>query len=135
MKNLRFLLFTATFLISLLSYAQESTQMQHVMSSHDEAMAKMPDLVRLIGKLQPQVDSTKTGQKYQTAIDGLKSSNTSMMTWMQGFGERFTADEMLKGKSLTEEKQQWLLEEKKKVNALRKEITTSIKKANKLLKE
>ena len=103
------------------------------MTAHDEVMAKMPHLVKLINALQPKADSTKTGQKHQDAIDGLKSSNKSMMTWMQGFGNRFTADEMLKGKALSEEKQQWLAEEKKKVEALDKKITSSIKKAEKLL--
>lgn len=37
-----------------------------------------------------------------------------MMNWMQGFGERFTADEMMKGKVLSEEKKIWLHEEEKK---------------------
>ena len=116
-------------------YGQEPTPMQQVITAHDEVMAKMPNLVKLINALHPKVDSTKSGQKYQAAIDDLKTSNKSMMTWMQGFGSRFTADEMLKEKALSKEKQQWLVEEKKKIETLRKEITTSIKNANKLLEK
>lgn len=103
--------------------------MADVVTAHDEAMAKMPHLVKLIGKLQPKVDSTNTGQTYQQAIDALKSSNKSMMLWMQGFGERFTADEMMKGKIV------WLAEEEKKIEKLRKEIVSSIEKAEKLLEK
>ena len=133
MKNLRSLLVACAFILNLSIYAQESTQMQQVMTAHDEVMDKMPDLVKLIGQLQPKADTTKAGRKYQKAINNLKASNKSMMVWMQGFGERFTADEMMKGKALTEEKQIWVAEEQKKVKALRKEIDASMKKAKKLL--
>ncbi|MDX1328353.1 MAG: hypothetical protein R3299_11675, partial [Arenibacter sp.] len=57
----------------------------------------------------------------------------SMMDWMKNFGERFDGDEIMKGKSLTEEKQQWLDEEEVKVKALRDQINTSIKNAEDLL--
>lgn len=121
------------FLVSFSSYAQESTPMQQVITAHDEIMAKMPNLVKLINALQPKADSTQSGQKYQLAIADLKASNSSMMTWMQGFGERFTADEMLKGKELSDEKKIWIAEENKKIEVLRKEVNSSIKKAEKLL--
>lgn len=107
--------------------------MQQVMTAHDEVMTKMPKLVKLINALQPKVDTTQSGQKHQHAIDSLKSSNSSMMKWMQGFGKRFTADEMLKGKALSDEKKEWLAEENKKIEALRKEINASILKAELLL--
>jgi len=105
------------------------------MTAHDEVMAKMPNLVKLVGKLKPKVDSTTIGQKYQAAIDGLKAGNTSMMNWMQGFGERFTADEMMKGKALSAEKKVWLEEEELKIEELRKEIDSSIEEAEKLLEK
>lgn len=134
MKKIIPFIFIVLFLVSFSSFAQESTPMQQVITAHDEVMAKMPNLVKLINALHPKADKTKTGQKYQLAIDGLKSSNSSMMKWMQGFGERFTADEMLKGKALSDEKKQWLVAENKKIEALRKEINASINKAEKLLK-
>ncbi|TMM57116.1 hypothetical protein FEE95_11535 [Maribacter algarum] len=135
MKSLRFILLAFLFGNSLSNYAQEPSRMQEVVDIHDEIMPKMSNLVKLINQLQPKVDSTKTGQKHQQAIKALKASNKSMMTWMQGFGERFTADEMMKGKALNEEKKIWLDEEYKKVKALRKEINSSIKKAEQLLEQ
>ncbi len=139
MKRLRPIVLTIAFLLSFLSYSQkteqEATQMEQVMEYHDVVMSKMPDLVKLIGKLQAKVDSTKIGQKHQAAIDNLKESNKSMMSWMEGFGKRFDAEEMMKGKELTTEKLKWLSEEEKKVKALQKEINSSMKKAEKLLKK
>lgn len=133
MKNQRLLLLVFTFAFSLLSHAQEPSKMERLMDSHDEVMAKMPNLVKLVGQLQPKVDDSAKGQEYQEAIAALKASNKSMMTWMQGFGERFTADEMMKGKALTAEKKRWLDEEVIKIKALTKEINTSIKNAEQLL--
>lgn len=133
MKNQRLLLLVCTFAFSLLSYTQEASKMEQLIATHDEVMAKMPYLVKLVGQLQPKVDDTQQGQAYQEAIAALKASNKSMMTWMQGFGERFTADEMMKGKALTAEKKRWLDEEVIKINALTKEIDTSIKNAEQLL--
>lgn len=62
MKNLRSFLLIFTFAFSSLSYAQEPSQMQKVITTHDEIMAKIPNLVKLIGKLEPKVDSTTTGK-------------------------------------------------------------------------
>jgi len=135
MKKVLLLFCVNFFLLSFSSFGQETTAIQQVITAHDEVMAKMPNLVQLINKLQPKVDSTKTGQKYQSAIDDLKASNSSMMTWMRGFGNRFTADEMLKGKKLSEEKQLWVAEEKKKIQVVCEKIDSSIRKAKELLKE
>lgn len=132
-KTSIFLLLTF-FLISFQGLAQELTEMKEVVATHDEVMAKMPELVKLINQLQPKVDTTKKGQKYQLAIDDLKASNKSMMTWMQGFGERFTAEEMMKDAPLTSQKKKWLAEEKVKLKALDQEVTKSMRKATELLK-
>jgi hypothetical protein len=56
-----------------------------------------------------------------------------MMDWMQGIGKRFDADEIMKGKALTEEKQKWLDEEEEKVNAVKEKINSSIANAEALL--
>ncbi len=132
MKHIHAILLFLFLSSSFFSSAQNTTKMQQVLATHDVIMEKMPELVQLVSKLQPQVDSTKSGQKFQKAIDDLKSSNQAMMEWMQGFGERFTADEMMKNKALTEEKKQWLLEEEEKVNSLREQINASIQKAQQL---
>ena len=135
MKFTSCFLLVLTLTFSFLGYAQEPTQMQRVITAHDEVMDKMPHLVKLVNKLNPMVDSTEAGQRNQNAIDDLKTSNKSMMTWMQGFGERFTADEMMKGKTLSDKKKVWLNEEEKKIKALHDQINSNIKKAEKLLKQ
>ncbi len=114
---------------------KEPTKMEQVMASHDEVMDEMPKLVKLINKLQTKADASYDKIKYKKAITDLKSANKSMMTWMSGFGERFEADEMMKGKALSEQKQKWLLEEEQKVAALKEEIELSIGKAEALIGE
>ena len=64
----------------------------------------------------------------------LQNSHKSMMDWMQGFGSRFDADEILHGKALSPQKQEWLNEEEEKVKALRDQINSSIEMAEDLLK-
>lgn len=109
------------------------TQMQQVMAVHDEVMPKMSTIGKLVGELNDKVDSTETGLKYETAKRDLQAAHKTMMDWMQGFGNRFDSDEILNGKELTAEKQQWLNEEEEKVNALQEKIKTSIEQAEALL--
>ncbi len=131
-KSFIVLLFSL-FLASHFVVSQEITPMKRVIHAHDLAMDKMPTIVHLVSQLQPKADTTETGQLHVAAIKELKASNKAMMLWMQNFGERFTADEMLKDSPLSEKKQQWLVEERKKIKALNKKIDASISKANKLL--
>lgn len=113
--------------------SDEPTQMDKVMAVHDEVMPKMSTLGKLVGELKSKVDTTETGQQYEAAMIDLQAANKSMMDWMMGFGDRFDSDEILDGKELTEEKQKWLDEEEVKVNALKEQINSSIKKAETLL--
>ena len=108
--------------------------MENVMTIHDEVMNKMGDIVSLVGKLQSStIDSSSVGKAKLVAIEDLRTSNKAMADWMQGFGERFTADEMMKGKKLSVQKQQWLAEEEIKVVQLRDQVNNSIATAQKLL--
>jgi len=109
--------------------------MELVMQIHDEVMPKMGTLGKLVGELNPKIDSTEVGQKYEAAVKDLQESHKSMMTWMRGFGERFDSDEILNGKRLTPQKQEWLNDEEEKVKALREQINSSIEKAENLLKD
>ena len=113
--------------------AESSTQMEQVMAIHDEVMPKMGKLGKLVGELKSKVDTTESGQNYEAAMKDLQAANRSMMDWMRDFGLRFDSDEILEGKALTEEKQQWLNEEEVKVKALREQINSSIEKAEALL--
>lgn len=110
------------------------TQMQEVMAIHDEVMPKMGEIGRLVGQLKPMVDSLGTDSPEGKAMRNLQDANKAMMDWMQGIGERFDADEIMKGKELTEEKQQWLNEEEEKVKVVKDKINTSIENAKVLLK-
>ena len=111
------------------------SQMEEVMSIHDEVMPKMSTLAKLVGELKSKADSTEQGLKYATAMEDLQDSHKAMMDWMQGFGSRFTSDEILNGAPLSEEKQEWLDEEEKKVIALKKQILESIEEAQGLLQD
>ncbi|MEO9512404.1 MAG: hypothetical protein ABJN84_02790 [Flavobacteriaceae bacterium] len=116
-------------LVSFQTKAQEVSQMKLVMDIHDEVMAKMSTTVKLVHRLSGKTDSSE----YETAINDLKASNKSMVVWMEGFGKRFDADEMMKGKQLTDQKKVWLNEEEVKVKALRDQINSSIERAETLL--
>ncbi len=107
--------------------------MEKVMAIHDEVMPKMGKLGKLVGELKAKVDTTEMGQKYEVAMKDLQEANTAMMDWMKGFGDRFDSDEILNGKELTEEKQQWLDEEEEKVKVVKEKINGSIERAEKLL--
>jgi len=115
---------------------KESKQMKEVMAVHDEVMPKMGQLGKLVGELKAmENDSTDIGKQYKEARIDLQEANEAMMSWMQGFGDRFTPDEILNGKELPEQKQKWLDEEEEKVKAMREQINSSIEKAQGLLKK
>lgn len=112
----------------------EPTQMQHVMAIHDEVMPKMGTLGKLVAQLKSKVDTTANGEAYQQAMEDLQRANTSMMDWMADFGNRFDSDEIMNGKALSDEKQQWLDEEETKIKNVREQINNSIKRAEELLR-
>lgn len=112
----------------------EGSQMKEVMAIHDELMPKMGTIGKLVSQLDEEITNDISFQNHMTAREELKAAHKAMMDWMKGFGERFDGDEILKAKTLTEEKQQWLDEEEAKVKALRDQINSSITKAEELLK-
>ncbi len=54
---------------------------------------------------------------------------------MKGFGDRFDHDEIMKGKELSPEKQEWLREEEVKVKAMADKVNRSIAQAKALLQD
>lgn len=115
--------------------AEGPTKMEQVMAIHDEVMPKMSTIGTLVGQLKPIADTSAADSEYHAAMTDLQAAHKSMMDWMKGFGERFNSDEILKGKELTPEKQQWLNEEEKKVKAMRDQVNASIENAEKLLQQ
>lgn len=135
MKKL-FLLVTMASLTLTISCKEEKEfpQMKEVMAVHDEVMPKMGQLGKLVGELKGmENDSTEIGKQYMDARIDLQDANQAMMDWMQGFGSRFTPDEIMKGAELSEQKRQWLDEEKDKVRAVKEHINSSIENAQRLL--
>ncbi|WP_347925531.1 hypothetical protein [Pontimicrobium sp. SW4] len=114
---------------------EEAARMERVIAVHDEVMPKMGTLGKLISALERKVDSTSTGQQCKTAKEDLEEAYKYMMDWMKGFGERFDSDEIFEGKTLSEQKREWLIEEEEKVNIMKEMINNSISQANTLLKE
>ncbi|WP_335965565.1 hypothetical protein [Galbibacter sp. PAP.153] len=112
---------------------QGPTQMEKVMAVHDSLMPKMNTLTKLVAELNEKADTTETGMKYEAAKKDLQAAHKSMMDWMQDFGTKFDHEEILKGKELTPEKKELLNEEEKEVEALKKQIDTSIENAEVLL--
>jgi hypothetical protein len=112
-----------------------SSQMEEVMAIHDEVMPRMNTIGKLVEQLKPMADSTEAGQQYELAMKDLQAAHKAMMEWMRGFGNRFDSGEILDGKPLSEEKQQWLDEEEEKVKALREKINSSIARAEAVLEE
>jgi len=112
---------------------KDTPQMKEVLAIHNEVMPKMTELGNLVGELNSKEDSTELGMQYKEARIELQAAHKSMMDWMQNFGNRFTPDEVLNGKELTDQKQLWLDEEEEKVIVLRQQVNSSIEKAKKLL--
>ncbi|WP_430429124.1 hypothetical protein [Maribacter litoralis] len=112
---------------------EETSKMTEVMAIHDEVMPKMGTIGKLVGQLKPMADSLGSGSVEAKAMKDLQEANRSMMDWMQEFGDRFDADEILNGKELTDEKKQWLEEEEEKVKQVKENINSSIANAEKIL--
>lgn len=138
MKNITILL--ASFLVFSFSSCKQDKKdenkpdpMKEVMAIHDEVMPKMSAIGKLVTELNTKIDSTEAGMVYDEAKKELQAANKSMMDWMHDFGDRFTTDEIMNGKELSPEKQQWLAEEKVKIEAVREQYNSSIENAEKLL--
>jgi hypothetical protein len=139
MKKL-FTLLTIVGLISVTSCkeskkAEETSRMEQVMDIHNEVMPKMGTLGKLVGQLKPMADSLGAESIEAKAMKDLQQANKSMMDWMQGFGNRFDPEEIMNGKELSEEKEQWLKEEEEKVKKVKEDINSSIQRAEEILKK
>ncbi len=109
------------------------TRMEQVIAIHDSVMPEMNTISRLVGRLKPLADSTETGQPYRKAMEDLQEAHTAMMDWMKGFGDRFDHAEIMEGKELSAEKQEWLKEEEEKVKEMADMVNRSIARARDLL--
>lgn len=113
----------------------EEDQMELVMEIHDEVMPKMGKINTLIKDLGAEIKTGNTTEAYTSAKADLQEANTLMMDWMTDFSERFDSDEIMDGKALSPEKQEWLDEEEEKIRRVRDKINSSIAKAEALLEQ
>lgn len=132
----------AIFLIALIASCntqpkQEdgTSKMKEVIAIHDEVMPKMGTLARLARELNEKIQQEGPNDTYEAAVKDLGNAKTLMMDWMKAFGGEFSADEILKGAALSEEKQQALLEQEVAVKQVRAAILNSIAAAEALLAE
>ena len=119
--------------------------MKEVMSVHDAVMPKMGTIGKLVKVLNQQKDSLLEVSPTEEivlkmdalskGVDSLQSAHKKMMTWMKDFGSNFTAEEILKGKALSPEKQLILEQEAIKVNEMETSIIGSIQYAEQLSKQ
>ena len=113
--------------------AETPTQMQQVIAVHDEVMPKMGHIGKLIAQLEDKIEETDTPEAYMQARKDLREANIAMMDWMKTFGDSFDGEEIMKGKALSEEKQNVLNQQEAAVKVLRDQINTSIENAENLL--
>lgn len=119
--------------------------MKEVMSVHDAVMPKMGTIGKLVKVLNQQKDSLLEVSPSEEivlkmdalskGVDSLQSAHKKMMTWMKDFGRNFTAEEILKGKALSPEKQLILEQEAIKVNEMEASIIGSIQYAEQISKQ
>ncbi|WP_285651303.1 hypothetical protein [Allomuricauda sp. NBRC 101325] len=138
MRNIVSLLLIASLFIGFSCKEEQKeqegvAQMKKIIAIHDEVMPKMRDIGQLVGKLKPLVDSTEVGKKYDVAMKDLQDAHTSMMEWMQDFGNTFDYGQTMKGEPLSPKQLQLLDAEEEKVNEVADKINGSIERAEALL--
>ena len=114
---------------------KEQTRMERVIAVHDELMPKMSDIGRLSSAIASKMDGTENGETYKIAKDSLANAYDYMMEWMKEFGDSFDSEEILEGKVLTQEKEDLLIEQEKKVQHMKNMMLGSIANAEALLAE
>ncbi|WP_445159258.1 hypothetical protein [Mesohalobacter salilacus] len=70
--------------------------MTETIAIHDEVMPKMSKINQLLSQLETKMDSTNV-EKFQPAMEDLKSGHDKMMTWMKSFGDEFSKTEINQG--------------------------------------
>ena len=127
--KLTFYVLCLSLLMTSCKKEHKSTQMQNVVAIHDELMPKMSTIGSLINQLNNSSDSLQNKE----AVKALKSSHNAMMMWMHDFGKDFNTDEVMRGKTLSEEKKKLLDIQEEKVSALKVQIDSSIENAKVVL--
>lgn len=93
MKRLIVLVTGLCFFISCNQSASEQEEYeelkQEVLDGHDEVMAEVPLLNKLIKSIEEKADSTDHTEQAKSAVDKLKEAHDAMFDWMHDFSEDF----------------------------------------------
>lgn len=113
--------------------AEDQINMKMVMEVHDQAMPQMGALAQLTARIKTQRDLDTTDLALTQSMKDLQEAHTLMMDWMKGFGAQFTAEEIMKGASLSPEKQVLLNQEYEKVLQVQQAMQQSMARARAIL--
>lgn len=113
-------------------------KMDETITIHDEVMPEMSKINKLIIQLEAQKDSTNL-EKYQPAIEDLKTGHDKMMSWMKSFGDEFSKTEINQGVQLKDvdslkQRLKELEKSYKDAEAMQNHIQEAIRNAETLLK-
>jgi|GEM_PF-1135336 len=73
-----------------------NTLMKESVEAHDEVMPKMGTINEYIAKLE-ELQNEDNQEEVQLAVEELKKGHDMMMSWMKGFGNDFSREEINKG--------------------------------------
>lgn len=113
--------------------SENTSKMKEVIAIHDQVMPKMGTLARLARELNEKMEAEGENDEMEQAVKDLGAAKTNMMDWMRDFGGKFSADEILKGAEISDDKMKLLLEEEVEIIQVRDQILNSIQRAEILL--
>ncbi len=113
--------------------SENTSKMKEVIAIHDQVMPKMGTLARLARELNEKMEAEGENDEIEQAVKDLGAAKTNMMDWMRDFGGKFSADEILKGAEISDDKMKLLLEEEVEIIQVRDQILNSIQRAEILL--
>lgn len=119
--------------------------MKEVIEVHDLAMAEMGNLMNLKKELSATLDSSTVDSTTLDAMEDLEMAHESMMVWMRGFSDAFTAEQLTKGlpdnfeteeeKAEAELALEKLKEQAESVEIMNQKIQSSLEQARQILKK
>jgi len=107
--------------------------MKESVAAHDEVMPKMGTINEYLQKLE-ELNNEENNEEVEPIMEELKTGHDMMMSWMKGFGNDFSREEINKGISTEDEEEiQQKLELIKKHHSeaqkMKKQITKSLQQA------
>jgi len=106
---------------------------KEVITVHDEAMARMGEIMRLKKELQTKAEADTTAEIQQT-IQNLEAADEAMMNWMRGFKFPLTNNaDVAADTTDVADKIEYLHQEKEKMEIIDQQMVKAIEAAKKEL--